>query len=161
MKSRWMGRTQRTLAMAAAACLVVLPGCSAFRSSTQVVMINSNVPEADVYINGAFVGKTPVSTQVKRSKDFGVSVRKAGYVPAALTVESHLNVTGVLDIVGTLLFLVPVIGLFTSGAWSLDETQINVNLGPMGSETAPPPPSVPVVPVVPVVPAVPVEPVAP
>ena len=116
--------------MAAVLCLIVLPGCSAFRSSTEVVSINSNVPEAEVYINGTLVGSTPMTTQIPRSKDFGLTLRKPGYESAAITVESHMNTTGVLDIIGTFIFLVPVIGLFTSGAWSLDETEINLNLAP-------------------------------
>lgn len=49
-------------------------------------------------------------------------------MPYQRTVGNHFNETGVLDVVGGCLFLVPFIGLATPGAWSLDETDVTISL---------------------------------
>jgi len=37
-----------------------------------------------------------------------------------------MNETGILDIIGGVLILFPALGLLSAGAWSLDETDVNV-----------------------------------
>ena len=57
-----------------------------------------------------------------------ILVKKSGYDPQIHKIGRHLGTCGVMDIVGTVIFLVPAIGLFSSGAYTLDERTINVNL---------------------------------
>ncbi len=51
---------------------------------------------------------------------------KAGYFPAQKTIDHSLSGTGVADIIGTVFFLFPGIGLLTAGAWDLDETDVSL-----------------------------------
>lgn len=51
---------------------------------------------------------------------------KPGYFPAQKTIDYSLSGTGVADIIGTVLILFPGIGLFTAGAWNLDEADVNL-----------------------------------
>lgn len=75
----------------------------------------------------------PVQVNLKRNRDVSIQCFKDGCAPYQRTIGNHFNETGALDAVGTCLFLVPAIGLFTPGAWSLDETDITVALYPLQS----------------------------
>ena len=55
-------------------------------------------------------------------------IKKAGYDPQLYKVGRHLGTCGIMDIVGTVIFLVPAIGLFSAGAYTLDEHNVNVSL---------------------------------
>lgn len=112
-------------------CLIASMGCSAFRGSTQVITIKTSVPDADIYVNSNPIGKSPVSAEVKRNRDTSIIARKPGYEPAARTIGNHFNETGALDAVGTVFCLFPGIGLFMPGAWSIDETEIMLQLFPI------------------------------
>lgn len=109
---------------------ICLTGCSAFRPSKQGITISTPVSGADVFINGIYAGQAPLTTQVQRDTDVSIMVRRNGYQPGIRMIGYHFNATGVLDIIGTCLFLLPCIGLFCSGAWSLDETNVIVPMYP-------------------------------
>lgn len=103
-------------------------GCSAFQQNTQVLTIKTSAESASIYINGNAVGTSPVSLYAKRDRSYSITARKNGYEPATLTIGHHFNETGALDVIGTFLFLVPVLGIASPGAWSLDETDVTINL---------------------------------
>ena len=107
--------------------LVGTTGCSAFRGHRQTLNITCNPEDAILIVNGQR-HSSPAQVRVKRNRDVALQCYKEGYVPYQRTIGQHFNVTGALDAVGTLLFLFPCIGLFTPGAWSLDETNIGINL---------------------------------
>ena len=107
--------------------IAVTSGCSAFRSHNQTLNISSVPQGANVSVNG-MTYKTPTQVSVKRNEPVAIQCYKAGYVPYTRTIDDHLNITGILDIVGTCIFIIPVIGLFTPGAWDLDETNVNIVL---------------------------------
>lgn len=68
---------------------------------------------------------------VPRNRNVTVECRKTGYQNIPRVIGYHFNETGVLDVLGTILFLVPAIGLATPGAWSLDETTIDIEMLPV------------------------------
>ena len=107
--------------------LAVTSGCSAFRSHNQTLNISSVPPGADVSVNG-MTYKTPAQVSVERDESVGIQCYKSGYVPYSRTIDKHLSTTGILDIIGTCIFIIPVIGLFTPGAFDLDETNVNIVL---------------------------------
>lgn len=72
----------------------------------------------------------PAQVKVRRDRDVSIQCYKDGYTPYMRTIGNHMNGTGTLDVVGTVLFLVPGIGLLTPGAYSLDETEIGISLYP-------------------------------
>ena len=91
----------------------------------------TNYPDSTIYVNGQRVGKGMVQTRVKRNKNVQIMVSKRGYQSAYYNIDSSLNVTGILDIVGTFLFLLPLIGVFCPGSKSLDTTNVALNLDPL------------------------------
>jgi hypothetical protein len=104
---------------------IAVSGCSTFAPKTQTVSAVCSEPDATLQINGqTYQGKAQV--EAKRNKSVSVMCTKPGYFPAQKTIDNSLSETGVADIVGTVLFLLPGIGLFTAGAWKLDETDVNL-----------------------------------
>ncbi len=111
--------------------VTILTGCSAFRPHKESLSIMTNQPDAVIYVNGERLGTGVVHTRVKRSKNVQVVASKPGYHTAYRSIDSNLNITGVLDIIGTILYLIPFVGLLTPGCKSLDETNVALHLDPV------------------------------
>lgn len=100
-------------------------GCSAFVPKTQTISAACSESDAVLQINGqTFQGKAQVET--KRNKTVSIMCTKEGYFPAQKSVDYSLSGTGVADTIGTFIILLPGIGLFTAGAWNLDETEVSI-----------------------------------
>ena len=102
-------------------------GCSAFRAHNQTLNITCNPDDSILMVNGRRYS-SPAQVSTKRNRDVSIQCFKEGYLPQQLTIGNHFNGTGALDAAGTFFFLVPCIGLFTPGAWSLDETDVGITL---------------------------------
>lgn len=112
---------------------VALQGCSAFKDSTQTVNIQCTEQGTTIMVNGQ--NRTcPVQMEAKRNRDLSIQAHKTGYATYMRTIGHHFSTTGALDAVGTFLILLPGVGLFTAGAWDLDETDIMVQLMPNTSQ---------------------------
>ena len=107
--------------------LLTANGCSFFAPKTENVAVNTVPAGAEVYVNNDFKGTTPCNVPVS-CKGGEIMVKKAGYDPQLYKVGRHLGTCGVMDIVGTVMFLVPAIGLFSAGAYTLDEHTVSVPL---------------------------------
>ncbi|MBI4550484.1 MAG: PEGA domain-containing protein [Candidatus Omnitrophica bacterium] len=105
---------------------LVTPGCSAFRSSTQMLSVTTDQADAEIYINGVMAGKGTANMPVKRNQNVQIMAKKPGYVTVQRSVGKSMNVTGVLDIVGGVLILLPLFGLLAPGAYSLDEENVSI-----------------------------------
>ena len=104
---------------------IAVSGCSTFAPKTQTVSAVCSEPDAMLQVNGqTYQGKAQV--EAKRNKSVSIMCTKTGYFPAQRTIDHSLSGTGVADIIGTFFFLFPGIGLFTAGAWDLDETNVSV-----------------------------------
>lgn len=103
-------------------------GCSTFKSHTQVFNVTADPPDAEIYINGAMAGTGSASRSVKRDENVQVMVRRDGCDTVQRSIGKHMNETAILDAVGGVLILLPLIGLATPGAYDLDETNISVML---------------------------------
>jgi hypothetical protein len=112
----------RLTALSLSMALGLTSGCSVFQSSHQTVSVQTSEPQAKVWINGSFEGEAPVQASVMRNQTLAVMVKKEGFQTSTRLVQYHLSTTGILDVVGTCLFLVPCIGLMTAGAHDLDDT---------------------------------------
>jgi hypothetical protein len=122
--------TQTAINISMSAILVATStGCSAFRSSVETMNVKCNPADSILMVNGERY-TPPAQVTVKRDREVSIQCYKEGFVPYERTIGYHFNTTGALDAVGTALFLVPCIGLFTPGAWSLDETNVTVSLVP-------------------------------
>ncbi len=107
---------------------VALSGCSAFRDSTQNISVSSDQSDAQIFINGQLAGTGTASMAVKRNENVQIMTKKDGYVTSQKTIGKSLNTTGVLDIIGGVLFLIPLFGLLSPGAYSLDQTNVSIML---------------------------------
>lgn len=115
------------------ACCAV-SACSAFRPYNETITIMTNQPDSSIYVNGQKVGRGTAQTRVKRSRNVQIMASKPGYHSAYQNIDSSLNVTGILDIVGTFFLLYPVIGVFFPGSKSLDRTNVALELDPLVSQ---------------------------
>jgi hypothetical protein len=100
-----------------------------FHGSTQQVAIRSNVPDADIYVNEAYVGRGNGVTTFKKSGNYMITVRKDGCqaatVPASKSFDA-LTLLGFFIDFGLVSILV-VDGAAT-GAWSqFDQTSFVVD----------------------------------
>ncbi len=128
-------KTSANLSMAILLSLAV--GCSAFKPSHQTLTVEvTDPPHAGVWMNTKYVGEAPVHVSVIRDHNVDVVVKKDGFQPATRTVKYHVNATGVLDIMGAWLFLVPFIGVIAPGHDSLDDTLVVVQLVPVSGTNA-------------------------
>ena len=104
-------------------------GCSLFAPSTELVNVTCTEPDAVLMINGVRY-KSPAQVRVKRNQLLSIQAYKEGFFPCQRTIDHHMSTTGVLDVIGLFFFLFPGIGIFFPGAWSLDETDITIQLFP-------------------------------
>ena len=105
-----------------------LSGCSAFVTKTQTVKASCSEPDATLQINGGevFTGKAEIAA--RRDKVFSYACLKPGYYPAQKSVSYSISPTGVADFIGSMIFIIPIIGIFSPGAWDLDETDTTINM---------------------------------
>lgn len=115
----------KQLSMLVLVCFLTA-NCSAFRSSTEIVSVTTDHPDSMIYVNGGMVGQGSTSASVKRNQNVQIMVKKDGYVTQQRTIGKSLNVTGILDIIGGVLVLLPIFGLLAPGAYSLDENNVTV-----------------------------------
>ena len=120
-----MEKGMKKVIAAIVASSIVVSGCSTFAPKTQTVSAVCSEPDATLLINNQmFQGKAQI--EAKTNKTVSIMCTKVGFFPAQKTIDYSLSGTGVADIVGTALLLLPGIGLFTAGAWKLDETDVSL-----------------------------------
>ena len=88
---------------------------------------SANDPNADIYVDGANVGKGTIAMTLDRTKSHTVTAKAEGKAGAA-AINKKISTTGVLDIVGGCFFLIPFIGVFGPGFWELDPDSVTVYL---------------------------------
>jgi hypothetical protein len=91
-----------------------------------VLTVTTDQPDTQIFINGTMAGQGTAQMPVKRNQTVSVMAKKDGYITVQRSIGKSLNTTGVLDIVGGVLILLPLFGLLAPGAYSLDETNINI-----------------------------------
>ena len=95
----------------------------------QAVTITSTASSGQIYVDDAPVGTGKVAIQLDRTKTHTVIVRVPGGQTGAASIGRRISGTGVLDLVGGVLLLVPFLGLFGPGFWELDPDNLVVNVG--------------------------------
>lgn len=88
----------------------------------QTVKIFSNPPDAEVYINGAYYGKTPLFTALRKRNNYTIEIKKEGYK------------TQVFKIYSTLKNAIFIIGVLDGAAYELSQDRIDANLEPLENE---------------------------
>ena len=105
-----------------------LAGCSCFAGSRQKVSVMTNVENAKIYANGELVGKGNATFKAKRNRDLQLVAKADGYDTAHRNIDTELSATGILDIIGIFLFLLPGIGLFFPGSKTLEQQNVYLEL---------------------------------
>lgn len=95
---------------------------------TQTVKASCSESDATLQINGGQTYSGQVQLETRRDKVFSYMCYKQGYYPAQKSISYSINTTGVADFVGSMIFILPIIGIFSPGAWSLDETDTTINM---------------------------------
>ncbi len=108
-----------------AVSILATQGCSAFQPKFQTVLISTPTPGAEIEVNGREIGSSPVSTELQRNKSHAIIARHLGKTGTA-SIGTKISTTGVLDIIGTVFFIIPIIGVFTPGFHELDTTNVVV-----------------------------------
>ena len=108
--------------------IATLTGCSTFASKTQQFSVTATPKDASIIINGQLRGKGHAVAEVKRDSSVSVMVSKKGCQPMHRAIGHSINGLGILDGLGTFLFLVPAFGLASAGAYSLDEDSVHFTL---------------------------------
>lgn len=111
--------------------MIYLNGCSCFVGSRQNVSIMTNVPNSKIFANGEMVGHGTAIFSAKRNQNVQIMAQAEGYYPAYSMIDSNLSTTGILDLVGIFVWLVPFIGLLTPGSKALDRQNVAVELVPV------------------------------
>ena len=109
--------------------LAALAGCaSLFNNKTPSVDIESNPTEAAVYVNGNYVGETPVAVDLSIRREHTITFRKDGYKDRSYQVSRSVGLGWILlDLFG----LVPIIVDAATGDWfMLDTEHVNVIMAP-------------------------------
>lgn len=126
--------TMRNTAAITMIASMLFSGCSAFIPKTQTISVNCSEQDALLQINGQPYNGS-AQTEVRRNKSVAIVCEKPGYHTTQKTIDYSLSGTGVADIIGTVIFLLPVVGLITPGAFTLDETSITVSMVKDSSQT--------------------------
>jgi hypothetical protein len=115
-------------------CISVLfaQACSLAAPSSSNLSVTTEPSGARVIVNGNNVGISPVVYSVKRDEPVAIMVTKDGYEAATRSLQTKLSTTGILDIVGGCIWLVPFFGLLAPGAWEIDNPNVSVMLAPKG-----------------------------
>lgn len=126
-----MMRTPGSLLLLVLALLLpfLATGCSLFASSRQIVTIQATDPAAEIWVDGNLVGTGTVTTSLWRRRSHQV-VARAGDRTGTAQIDRELSGTAVLDLVGGVLFLFPLIGVFGGGFWRLDTNHVVIGLPP-------------------------------
>lgn len=110
----------------AALCLSI-SSCSLLASGKQPVTVSSNDPQATLRADGQYIGIGSGTISLTKNRAHVITAQNGNKVGSVI-IDNGLSPTGVLDIVGTCIFIVPFIGLFSKGAWMLDEDNVVVEV---------------------------------
>lgn len=109
--------------------LVCAPGCSCFVPKTQPVTIIPSDQRAEITIDGTHRGHGAMIVDLQRNKSHSIMARVADRVGVA-SIGTQISRTGVLDLIGGILFLLPFLGVLSPGFWMLDSDQVVLALPP-------------------------------
>ena len=122
-------RLSRITLVVAVASLSSTSGCSLFAGSTQAVHVTTNDPAAEITIDGGFVGKGAGTAVLARDRSHMV-VARVGDRVGTTVIDRTISATGILDLIGGVFFLFPLLGLLGDGFWDLDPQSVFVPLPP-------------------------------
>lgn len=105
-------------------------GCATlFSQKVQTVSVQSSPSDAEVFIDGAPRGSTPLMLELKPNKSYTVVIKKPGYADQTHVLTNSVGAQWI--ILDVLAGLVPVVIDASTGAWyELDSKVVNAHLSP-------------------------------
>ena len=112
-----------------------LSGCSLFVPKEQSITIIPSAPNAELFVNGASVGKGRQSVSLSKGETY-VVLAKCGTSTASGRIDREWSGTGIADMIGGVFLLVPFLGLTsTEGSHQLTPEVLRITV-PDGSGCA-------------------------
>lgn len=108
--------------------LCYMAGCSLYGPTKQSISVSSDPPEAQVIAGGKPMGTTPLHFEFDRGENLQLEVQKSGYQTQYRTSSRTLSGLGMLDTISGFFWLVPFVGLTSSGAWQHDPVDFEITL---------------------------------
>ena len=105
-------------------------GCSMLRGGQQNLGITTNLSDSEIYVNGQFMGKGNLTTRVPRNQSVSIMAKREGYYPTTRDIGTKMSSTGILDIIGGCIILIPFIGLLFPGSKDLTSDNVSLVLNP-------------------------------
>jgi hypothetical protein len=98
-----------------------------FKGNSSKINFNSNPQGAQIYVNGNYMGDTPILLKLESKQAYNIEFRKEGYKTKAFNITNHVGVGWiVLDVI---FGLVPVVVDAATGSWyELDQKIVNALL---------------------------------
>lgn len=115
----------RLIALVLLPATMLLFSCSLAAPSTQPINIMPSHPGAEVYVDGSLRGSGAQTVELSKKNTHSVMAKCGGSAGVA-AIDRNLSTTGILDLIGGFLILIPFIGLVSPGAWELSPTSISV-----------------------------------
>ncbi len=124
--------TFKNLIFVFAVTIILLQGgCSYTNRGAKFVTVTVKPADAYIIVNGVeYHHVSPQYIEVHPNRELMMTVYKPGYREKLYVVGNHLSTVGKVDAWGSI-FIIPFIGLFSNGAWELDEKNINIVLDPL------------------------------
>ena len=108
-------------------CLYFSNCATLFKGTTEEVRFSSEPQGAQVFINGALRGETPLSFKLECKKTYIIEFRKEGYKPRTYNIANHIGPGWIILDVFT--GLIGIIVDASTGAWySLDQKNVDAIL---------------------------------
>ena len=98
-----------------------------FKGNSSKINFNSNPQGAQIYVNGNYMGDTPILLKIESKQTYNIEFKKEGYKTKAFNITNHVGVGWiVLDVI---FGLVPVVVDAATGSWyELDQKIVNALL---------------------------------
>ncbi|MDP2077567.1 MAG: PEGA domain-containing protein [Sulfuricurvum sp.] len=89
-----------TLLAASVASIAMFSGCAGMISGkTQNVTFKSEPAEADVYVNGVIMGKTPMTASIKKGKEQMATIKKDGYKSVDIPLTTSFDFAALIGLI--------------------------------------------------------------
>jgi len=108
--------------------ILFLSSCATlFKGTSEEVRFGSDPQKAEVWVNGAKMGETPISLKLESKKTYQIEFRKEGYKTVTKNITNRVGAGWI--ILDVLAGLIPVIVDAATGAWySLDQKNVDAIL---------------------------------
>ena len=99
--------------------------CSFASPSSQSIVIRPSNEHAEVFVDGARVGTGTTTIDMSKGRTHSV-MAQCGHSTGVAQVDRSISTSGILDIIGGFILLIPLIGVFADGFWELEPTTVVV-----------------------------------